>query len=128
MPEKLYKLDLLKKLSHNNEEVIRKLMHVFIEQASKAVAEIKAAYEVEKFDMVSSIAHKIKPTYGYFGIPDIEKDIEMIELLANLETASSDLEKLIRHLETITRAVIEDMKEDIEVSTSTYPKTELVTN
>lgn len=128
MPEKLYKLNLLKKLSHNNEEVMLKLTNVFIDQAAKAVIDIKSAYEVEKFDLVSTIAHKIKPTFGYFAIEGIEKDIEMIELLANLEMPSADLEMLIKRLEMVTMAVIEEMKQDVELSTSTYLKTEVATN
>lgn len=128
MPEKLYKLDLLKKLSHNNKEVIRKLTHVFIDQAPKAVEDIKAAYEAEKFELVSATAHKIKPTFGYFAITGTEKDIEMIELLANLEMTSPDLETLINRLENITRDVIEEMKQDNELSTFTYPKPAIATN
>lgn len=30
MPEKLYSLDLVKKLSHNNKEIMRKLINVFM--------------------------------------------------------------------------------------------------
>lgn len=126
MPEKLYNLNLLKKLSHNNEEVIRKLTYVFIEQAPKAVEDIKAAYEIQKFELVSATAHKIKPTFAYFAIAGIEKDIEMIELLAKLEMRSTDLDQLINQLEKITTTVIGEMKQDLELSTSTYPKTENV--
>ena len=128
MSEKLYKLDLLKKLSHNNNEVIRKLIHVFMDQAPKAVEEIKAAYKAGKFNLVSTTAHKIKPTFGYFGIEGIEKDIEMIELLAKFEVANPEIEKLICRLEIITKAVIDEMKLDHELSTTTYPKPEIVSN
>ena len=128
MPEKLYNLDLLKKLSHNNKEVVHKLIHVFMEQAPKAVEEIKAAYKVRKFDLVRASAHKIKPTFGYFAIEGIEKEIESIELLANLTMASADLEILIDRVEIITKAVIDEMKQDEELSTSTYLKTGVVSN
>lgn len=124
MTEKMYNLNLLKKLSHNNEEVVRKLTYVFIEQAPKAVEEIKAAYDAEKFELMRAAAHKIKPTFGYFAIAGIEKDIEMIELLANLGMTSPELENLINRLDTITSAVIEQMKQDAELSTSTYLNTE----
>lgn len=112
MPEALYSLSLLKKLAHNNQEIIRKMIRVFLEQAPAAVEEIKAAWAAGKLELVSSIAHKIKPTFGYFAIP-VEKDIMMIELLSNLEEDMPEIKKLIDRLEAITNKVMAEMKEDL---------------
>jgi HPt (histidine-containing phosphotransfer) domain-containing protein len=112
MPEVLYSLSLLKKLAHNNQEIIRKMILVFLEQAPAAVAEIKAAYAAGKYEMVSAVAHKIKPTFGYFAIA-VEKDIVLIELLANLKEDTAEINRLIHRLDAITQKVIAEMEEDL---------------
>lgn len=112
MPEVLYSLSLMKKLAHNNQEIIRKMIQVFLVQVPVAVAEIKAAYTAGKFELVSSLAHKVKPTFGYFAI-GVEKDIEMIELLANLEEDTQEIRRLINRLESVTNQVIAEMEEDL---------------
>jgi HPt (histidine-containing phosphotransfer) domain-containing protein len=89
MPEKLYSLDLVKKLAHNNNEiVINKLMHVFMEQAPASLRDIKSAYYSKDYAAVSTLAHKIKPTYGYFSVHGTEKDLELIEMLSAIESPS----------------------------------------
>lgn len=113
MPEKLYSLDLVKKLSHNNKEIMRKLINVFIDQAPPSVENLKSAYYARKYAVVSQVAHKIKPTYGYFIISNTEKEIEMIELLANLEKPLPEIETLIIRLEEITQKVVAEMREDM---------------
>lgn len=128
MSEKLYNLSLLQKLSHNNEEVIRKLTRVFMEQAPKAAEDIKAAYKAEKFELLCAIAHKIKPTFGYFAVATIEKDIEMIEMLAAMKKKSTELETIISRLEVIIVAVVAEMRREMEISTTTYVKTGIVSN
>lgn len=118
MPEVLYSLSLLKKLAHNNQEIIRKMIMVFLEQAPAAVTEIKAAYAAGKYEMVSAVAHKIKPTFGYFAI-GVEKDIVMIELLANLKEDTAEIKRLIHRLDTVTQKVMAEMEEDLAANLTT---------
>jgi HPt (histidine-containing phosphotransfer) domain-containing protein len=113
MPEQLYNLNLVKKLSHNNLEVINKLIHVFIEQAPSSVNDIKSAYYSRKYSVVTALAHKIKPTYGYFSVLATEKDLEMIEKLSTLESPSAEIEEMINRVEDATSKVVAEMKSDL---------------
>jgi HPt (histidine-containing phosphotransfer) domain-containing protein len=113
MPEQLYNLDLVKKLAHNNTEVINKLIHVFIEQAPTSVNEIKSAYYSKEYAVVTSLAHKIKPTFGYFSVIETEKDLEMIERLSTIELPSMEVEKMINKVEEATMKVVAEMKADL---------------
>ncbi len=113
MPEKLYSLDLVKKLAHNNYEVIHKMIHVFIEQASASVRDIKSAYYSGNYKAVSSLAHKIKPTYGYFAVPGTERDLELIEKLSAIGSPSPEIEEIIIKLEQATGMVVTEMKADL---------------
>lgn len=113
MPEKLYSLDLVKKLAHNNKEVVHKLIHVFMEQAPASLRDIKSAYYSKDYAAVSTLAHKIKPTYGYFSVHGTEKDLELIEMLSAIESPSPEIEEIIIKLEQATRMVVAEMKADL---------------
>jgi len=113
MSEKLYNLEFVKKLSHNNGEIIRKLINVFINQAPTSVESLKSAYYARKYAVVRQVAHKIKPTYAYFVISNTEKDIEMIELLCNLEKPLPEIETLIKRLEETTNKVVTQLREEL---------------
>lgn len=92
---------------------MRKLINVFIEQAPSSVEHLKSAYQARKYAVVSQVAHKIKPTYGYFIISNTAKEIEMIELLANLEKPLPEIETMINSLEETTNKVVAEMREDL---------------
>ena len=113
MPEQLYNLNLVKKLAHNNMDIINKLMHVFIEQAPTSVKDIKSAYYSKKYAVVTALAHKIKPTYGYFSVNETEKDLEMIERLSTLESPSAEIEEMINKVEDATMKLVAEMKADL---------------
>ncbi len=113
MPEKLYSLDLVKKLAHNNKEVVHKLINVFMEQAPASLRDIRSAYYSKDYAAVSTLAHKIKPTYGYFSIHGTEKDLELIEKLSVIDSPSPEIEEIIIKLEQATRMVVAEMKADL---------------
>lgn len=113
MPETLYSLRLVKTLSRGNDEIIRKLIHVFAEQTPQSIEVIKAAYRSKDYSIIQSVAHKIKPTYGYFEIKEAEKEIEVIEMLASLKEMSAEMEDMIRRVEISTANVIAEMIADL---------------
>jgi two-component system, sensor histidine kinase len=113
MPEELYSLRLVKTLSRGNDEIIRKLIHVFAEQTPQSIEEIKVAYKSKDHSTIQSLAHKIKPTFGYFEIKESEKELEIIEMLASLNELSDEMENRIKRIEKTTKKVIAEMKADL---------------
>jgi|WetSurMetagenome_2_1015567.scaffolds.fasta_scaffold716545_1 two-component system, sensor histidine kinase len=112
MPEQLYNTDLIQSLSRGNSELISKLINLFVNQTPAFVREMHQAYREKDFATFKNLVHKIKPTYGYFGIKEIERDIQLIELLAEMDVISDELELLLRKIERITKNVVDEMKTD----------------
>lgn len=112
MPEQLYSTDMIQSLSRGNSELIRKLIRLFVIQTPEFVREMHQAYKVKDFATFKNLVHKIKPTYGYFGIKEIDRDIQLIELLAEMGVTSDELELLLRKIEQITKNVVDEMKTD----------------
>ena len=110
--EKLYDLSMIEQLCRGNQEQVKKMISVFINQVPLAVEEIKSAYHDKDFTIIKNVAHRIKPTLSYYAIIKIAKDIQQIEVLAEAGIATAELELKIKKLDDVTAEVIRLMKKD----------------
>ncbi len=116
MQEKMYSLELIQSISRGNAALIKKLITVFIEQTPDSVSRMKAAYIKKDFTTFKTLAHKVKPTFGYFGIKEVERDLQLIELLAGIGMSSEELSLLILKIEETTQKVVDEMKTDFKMN------------
>jgi PAS domain S-box-containing protein len=110
---KLFNLDYLQQLSRGNDDFIKKLIRIFIEQTPPAVEQIKTAWNEGDWLTIKSAAHRIKPTIDNFGISDLKQDIRAIESLAGEGQAKPELESKIKRLDEIIRLVVEQLQNEI---------------
>lgn len=108
--EKLYDLCMIELLCRGKKEKVKKMVEVFMIEMPKAVSEIRTAYLNNDFTTVKNTAHRIKPTLSYYAIVKIEKDMKLIEKLADQETASYELEITIKKLEDLIHEIVDQMK------------------
>jgi HPt (histidine-containing phosphotransfer) domain-containing protein len=112
LTEKLYDLCMIEQLCRGNQEKVKKMVTVFIEQIPQSVEEIKLAFNKRDFVKIKNVAHRIKPTLSYYAIVKIEKDIQLIERLAKEELATPELELRIKKLDTVINEIVDQMKKD----------------
>ena len=110
--EKLYDICMIERLCRGNQDQVKKMVKVFIEQLPMAVEEIKQAYSNGDYTAVRNTTHRIKPTLSYYAIVKIEKDIQQIEALAKAGFATPELESKIAKVEYVVSGVVEKMKTD----------------
>ena len=108
--EGLYDLCMIERLCRGNQEQVKKMMAVFIQQAPQAVEEIKKAYANSDFITIKNTAHRIKPILSYYAIVSIEKDIRKLEALAKEEGASFEMEMRINKIAEVISRVTAEMK------------------
>jgi CheY-like chemotaxis protein len=98
---KLYDLSNLNDICRNDKAFVKKMVHLFIQQASLAVEDIKNEYGINHLVKVKDIAHKIKPSIDSMGISLLTSTIREIENLAQQGDSSNKLPTLINDLEVI---------------------------
>ncbi|MBL0356119.1 MAG: hypothetical protein IPP72_04185 [Chitinophagaceae bacterium] len=108
--EKLYDLCMIEKLCRGNQEQVKQMIQVFIDQTPQAVEEIRLAYKKNDFTVVKKTAHRIKPVLSYYAIVKIEKDIQLIEVMAEEGIATHELELKIKKVEDVVSRIVEQMK------------------
>ncbi len=112
---KLYDLELIHKMCRGDEEKIRKMVEVFIDQISQSVQEINEAYSEKDYLRIEKLAHKIKPTLTYFGTSTLENELLRLEELAIKKAELSELELKIISFKKLTEEVVDKMKNDFNI-------------
>ena len=110
--QRSYELSMIETMCRGNQEKINKMISVFIDQVPASVDEIKSAYHKNDFTTIKNTAHRIKPSFAYYGIANIEKEINQIETLAIKGIASTEIENKIIKLEQVVNQVVSEMKRD----------------
>jgi PAS domain S-box-containing protein len=87
----LYDLSKLEKLSNNNEDFIKKMITLFIDQAPAAIKEVNEAYNEGNMSLVKSVLHRIKPSVDSMGMKSMYQEIKLIE--SHFESGSPQLIK-----------------------------------
>lgn len=109
---KLYDLKILNDISRGNKDFVQKMVMLFMKQSPVSVNEIKKAFEENNLEKVRSIAHRMKPTIGNMGISSLAADIRRIEALAEENKHIVELGSLIKRLDEILNAVVEQLKDE----------------
>lgn len=110
--EKLYELSMIEQMCRGDQEQIKMMVGVFIEEVPLSVEEIKTAYHKKDFESIKITAHRIKPTLTYYGVTKMESNIVQIEVMAEEVHTSTALSFQINKLDTIVTKVVEQMKKD----------------
>ncbi len=109
---KLYDLNLIHTMTRGNSEKTRNMIRVFTEQTPQLVTKMKHAYEQKDFQMLNEVAHKMKPTMTYYGVPSLAEDLRLIENLAVEKPGSPLIAGALSHVEQLTKMVVHEMEND----------------
>ena len=113
---KLYDLQLIDKMCRGDAEKIAKMAEVFIDQTSQSMQEISTAYAEKDFVKIERLVHKIKPTLTYFGTSSLEKEAIQLEDMLLSKSDPSELESKILNFNSLTKEVVEKMKNDFNIT------------
>jgi HPt (histidine-containing phosphotransfer) domain-containing protein len=109
--QKLYDLGMLENIAQGNPKFIDEMIELFIGQAKKSMSEIWEAYHNNQLDIVSKIAHRLKPSIDNMGIASLKEKIREVETNTEALKASQTLEDHIKKLDEVLSEVILQLKE-----------------
>ena len=107
---KLFDLSMIENFCRGNQEQVKKMIRVFINQVPQSVEAIKIAYNRHQFNTIKEEAHRIKPILGYYAVNAVEQDIHHIEMLAAAEIPGHELEAKINKLDEVVARIVDELK------------------
>jgi CheY-like chemotaxis protein len=89
-----YDLSYLRSISNNNEEFIQEMMQTFVQTMPGVLDQMREGMAEKNFELVSRLAHQVKPSFTLLGIHDQRPAILYIEENGKARTNISELVKV----------------------------------
>lgn len=111
--EKLYDLSTIEMFCHGNQNAVKEMVGVFINEVSGLADTLRSAYTTNDFRAIRNAIHKIKPVISYCAIPTVENEFSLINESAKGEEKNEEIELRINRLETIVKEVVAHMTKTV---------------
>lgn len=110
---KLYNLATLNNLGRGNEDFVKKMISIFINQTNETLEKADEALNANDFLEVSRLIHKIKPSIESVGVDSIKNEVITLEKISKETQDKESITKLFILIKTTLAIVIEQLKTDI---------------
>lgn len=101
-------LTYLKELSNGSNEFILQMISVFMAQTPEAIGDLEKHLDHKDWKALRAVAHKMKPSFSFMGIKELEPVIAAVEEYSKDETNLDELPAMISRIKNIC---LESMKE-----------------
>jgi PAS domain S-box-containing protein len=108
-------LTYLKKLSKGDDDFVKQMISIFINQTPTAIQKMEADLSNKDWASLRAVAHKMKPSFSFVGVTSLQEKIETIEDNAAQGTNPSLIADLIAQVKEVSlKAVAELQTADIK--------------
>ncbi|MBA3285534.1 MAG: Hpt domain-containing protein, partial [Nitrosopumilus sp.] len=105
-------LSYLKQLAKGSNEFIKQMLSIFIDQTPPAIESLEENFNKKDWVALRAAAHKMKPSFSFVGIKELEPVIKEIEECAEKESELDSLPEKISKIRQISiKAIVELEKE-----------------
>lgn len=109
----LYSMEIIRKMSHNNEVFLNRARQLFVDTIPATVKDLQQALERADWQQVSALAHKLKSTIDTMKIESLKDVVRFIESNARHETNLLEVETAVHKLARVMLLVVEEVSTDI---------------
>ncbi len=103
-------LTYLKELSNGSNEFISQMITVFMAQTPEAISNMEKYFNAKEWKMLHGVAHKMKPSFSFMGIKELESVIHLIEEYSFNETHIDELPDLILKIKNVCKVALEELE------------------
>jgi len=109
MKNNVYSLEKIKKMSRGNEEFTNKMVSLFLKEVPSAVEQMKIALDNEDWSVLSSVAHRIKPSLALFEMDSLRDCIQNLEDYCREEVNLKKVSQLVSDVESVIMFTKDDL-------------------
>ncbi|MFN8165318.1 MAG: response regulator [Bacteroidia bacterium] len=106
-------LNYLKQIADGNDAFVAEMIEMFINKTPQALEEMAENFRKQNWEELKRIAHRIKPSFGYIGMSDIQSALARIEVLSEEHNDAEQVNQLIHTVEESTRVVCDLLKKEL---------------
>ena len=107
-------LDFLRMVSDDNADFMKDLVTLFLRNTPPTLDLMEESYQSGNWDDVRNAAHKMKPTFSYMGLKQLEVKAARIEDICRNQDNKEEINPLIGEIKYICEAAFTELKEDLQ--------------
>jgi|SRR5690554_872916 len=111
----IYNLDKIHEMAEGDEEFIKSVVTVFLEEVPSDLDGLEMALERKDYDTVYKLAHKIKPNVDLLGMEQTREIALQIETLGRKGEDKGEIERMVPLLKQDIHQVISELKNDFKL-------------
>ncbi|MBF8962404.1 PAS domain S-box protein [Pontibacter sp. FD36] len=111
--EPLYSMEVIQKMSHNNEAFMNRARQLFADTIPVTVKDMHKAMEQEDWKMVSALAHKVKSTIDTMKIESLKEVVRFVEANAKQETNLVEVREGVSRIREVMLKVVAAISAEI---------------
>jgi len=108
--EPLYDLSSVRRLAHNNEAFVQRLVAIFIQTTPPCVQDLEKHLAANDWEALSAAAHHLKSSLDGLQIRPLHTPIRQLEACKSTPANLGEVEKLVARVRTVTEQVIADLQ------------------
>lgn len=109
----LYSMEVIQKMSHNNEAFMNRARQLFADTIPVTVRDMQKALEQEDWKTVSALAHKVKSTIDTMKIESLKEVVRFVETNAKQETNLAAVREGVAQLSRVLLLVVDEICAEI---------------
>lgn len=106
----------LKELSDNNEQFYKDFLIMFLTNIPIAISSIKKSFDTQDWENLKLAAHKVKPSFNYVGLKELNTLAAKIEMQAKVKDPSNILEMIAR-IEEVMLYATKELEQELNAFT-----------
>jgi CheY-like chemotaxis protein len=111
----LYDLTMVRSVSGGDEAFIKKMVQLFIETVPPSLHDLHEAVNLQQWERVGKVAHKLKSTVDSMGIITLKEDIRSIEANGKLQQNVDTIPALVQKVNEVVNNCILELKADFSL-------------
>lgn len=111
----IYSLDKINEMADGDEDFIKSVVAVFLEEVPQDLEEMEKSLELKNYESVYKLAHKIKPNVDLLGMEQSRAMALEIETLGRKMENIQEIHRLVPLLKKDVEQVITELKNDFNL-------------
>lgn len=106
-------LTYLKKISEGNDTFVIEMIEMFLNKTPLALDQMNECFRNHKWEELSKIAHRIKPSFAYVGLKELQATLAMIESWAAEKGDKKVVNQLLQQVQQDTNTAFEQLRKEL---------------
>ncbi|MFZ7144011.1 MAG: response regulator, partial [Bacteroidota bacterium] len=106
-------LSYLKQIAEGNESFVIEMIEMFLNKTPEAITEMYGHFKNKNWDEFRKVAHRIKPSFGYMGMSEIQNALTKVEMMNEKELREPAVDELLIEIESRTSQAYAQLRTEL---------------